>query len=65
MDKIINIETQDEARLLFGLHDENVKTIEKEFKVKITLRGGHLKISGTNTNIKKKKVIFEKFSLQL
>jgi phosphate starvation-inducible protein PhoH and related proteins len=53
MDKTIKIETQEEAQILFGLHDENVKTIEKECKVKITLRGEHLKVSGTNTNIKK------------
>jgi phosphate starvation-inducible protein PhoH and related proteins len=53
MDKIIKIHTQEEARLLFGLHDENARAIEKEFKVKITLRGDHLKVSGTNTNINK------------
>jgi len=53
MDKTIKIQTQDEAQLLFGPHDENAKAVEKEFKVKITLRGEHLKISGTGTNIKK------------
>lgn len=53
MDNIIKINTQDEARALFGLRDDNVRAIEKEFTVKITLRGGHLKISGTGTNIKK------------
>jgi phosphate starvation-inducible PhoH-like protein len=53
MDKVIKLESQEEAQVLFGLHDANLKTIEKAFKVKITLRGEHLKISGTATNIKK------------
>ncbi len=61
MDKIIKIETQDEAQLVFGLHDENVRAIEKEFKVKIILRGEHLKVSGTNTNIKKACSVIEHF----
>ena len=53
MDKIIKIESQQELQTLFGLHDENIKTIEKEFKVKAILRGEHLKISGSANNIKK------------
>jgi len=53
MDKIIRLETHQEAQTLFGLRDENIRTVEKEFKVKITLRGEHLKISGTSLNIKK------------
>ena len=59
MDKIIKINTQDEAQTLLGLHDENLKTIEKEFKVKLTLRGGYLKISGTSNNIKKASDLIE------
>lgn len=53
MEKIIALESHDEAKVLFGARDENIRTIEKEFKVKITVRGEHLKISGTATNIKK------------
>jgi len=53
MEKIIKIQTHEEAQALFGSGDENIKAIEKEFKVKITLRGEHLKISGTINNIKK------------
>lgn len=53
MNKAIKIETQKEAQVLFGLRDDNLKFIEKEFKVKITLRGEHLKISGTGANIKR------------
>jgi len=53
MDKIIKFQSQKEAQGLFGPHDANIKSIEDEFKVKLTLRGGHLKISGTASNIKK------------
>lgn len=53
MDKIIKFESQKEAQGLFGAHDVNIKSIEKELKVKLTLRGDYLKISGTTSNIKK------------
>ena len=53
MDKTIRLETHQEAKALFGLNDENARIIEKELKVKLTLRGEHLKISGTAANIKK------------
>ncbi|MFH1269558.1 MAG: PhoH family protein [Candidatus Omnitrophota bacterium] len=53
MEKVIRLETHGEAQGIFGLRDENAKAIEKEFKVKLTLRGEHIKISGTLTNIKK------------
>ena len=53
MDKIIKLQTHQEAQVLFGPHDENIQLIEREFKVKIVVRGEHLKISGTATNIKK------------
>ncbi|MCM8797445.1 MAG: PhoH family protein [Candidatus Omnitrophica bacterium] len=53
MDKIVSIDSHSQAQALFGSHDENIRTIEKEFRVKVTLRGEHLKISGTAANIKK------------
>ncbi len=53
MDKIIKFQSHQEAQELFGLHDVNIKSIQREFKVKLTLRGGHLKISGTSANVKK------------
>ncbi len=53
MDKIIKFQSHQEAQELFGLHDVNIKSIQREFKVKLTLRGGHLKISGTSVNVKK------------
>jgi phosphate starvation-inducible PhoH-like protein len=53
MEKTIKLKTHEEAQTLFGLHDVNIKTIEKELKVKVAMRGEHLKISGPATNIKK------------
>jgi phosphate starvation-inducible PhoH-like protein len=59
MDKIIKLETHQETQALFGPHDENIKLIEKEFKVKLIVRGEHLKISGTATNIKRASGLIE------
>jgi len=53
MDKIIKFESHQEAQELFGLHDVNIKNIEREFKVKLVLRGGHLKIGGAPANVNK------------
>jgi phosphate starvation-inducible PhoH-like protein len=59
MDKTINLLSHQEAQDFFGLHDANAKLIEKEFKVKLTLRGEHIKISGTSTNINKTASLIE------
>ncbi|MBM3245565.1 MAG: hypothetical protein FJZ15_07245, partial [Candidatus Omnitrophica bacterium] len=59
MDKIINLKTQRQAQIFFGPHDAHAKAIEKEFKVKISTRGEHLKISGTASNIKKASSLIE------
>jgi len=53
MEKNIAISNQQELQVLFGPHDENLKNIEKEFKVKVKLRGEQLHLSGTAANIKK------------
>ncbi len=59
MDKIIKLHTHQEAQSLFGLHDANARLIEKELKIKLTLRGEHLKISGSAANIKKASGLIE------
>jgi len=59
MEKIIKLDTHEEAQSLFGSRDENIKAIEKGFKVKITLRGEHLKISGTINSIRKASGLIE------
>ena len=42
MERKIKIKSLAEAQALFGPNDENIKSIEKEFKVKLTLRGEFL-----------------------
>ena len=53
MERKIKLATIDQAQALFGLHDENLKSIQNEFKVKLSLRGEYLKLSGTLNNIRK------------
>jgi phosphate starvation-inducible PhoH-like protein len=59
MDKVIKLASHDEARVVCGAHDANLKSVEKEFKVKTVLRGEHLKLSGTSLNLKKAAAFFE------
>jgi len=53
MEKVIALKTHEEAKTLLGMHDENIKAVEKSFRVKINLRGEHLKISGLESNVHK------------
>ncbi|MFH0918001.1 MAG: PhoH family protein [Candidatus Omnitrophota bacterium] len=53
MDKIVRFQSQREAQGLLGTQDVHLKNIEREFKVKLILRGEHLKISGSAANVKK------------
>lgn len=59
MDKIIRLQSQKEAQSLIGAHDANIRAIEKEFKVKLILRGEHLKLSGSAAKIKKVSELLE------
>lgn len=59
MEKIIKLETLSEAQAIFGTADENIKLIEKELRVKITVRGEQLKISGAPHNVKKTSQLIE------
>jgi phosphate starvation-inducible PhoH-like protein len=59
VDKLIKLQNNQETQDLFGLNDSRAQLIEKEFKVKVTLRGGHLKLSGSATNIKKASGLIE------
>ncbi len=50
MEKALKLHSIDEARKLFGNHDENLKFIESKFSVKIIARGEDLTISGESGN---------------
>lgn len=51
MEKTFKLLGDEEARILFGRHDENLKLIEREFDVKIIARGENLNVSGTEKNV--------------
>jgi phosphate starvation-inducible PhoH-like protein len=51
VERKIKIKSTAQAQSLFGLHDNNIKDIARQFKVKITLRGEYLKIAGSQNNI--------------
>ncbi len=61
MERKIKIQSIAEAQALFGANDGNLKSIAKEFKVKFTLRGEYLKITGAINNIEKAKSFIENF----
>lgn len=51
LDKIISVDRIDNLITLFGSFDENVKTIEKEFSVRISNRDSDIKISGNEEDV--------------
>lgn len=53
MEKIIRLKSHQEAQSLLGAQDAHIRILEKELGVQLTLRGEHLKIRGTATNIRK------------
>lgn len=57
MEYIIKLDNVSEAQALFGLHDQNIRVIEREFKVSLNLHGDRLKIKGLVNNVKKAAVL--------
>ncbi|MCM8799593.1 MAG: PhoH family protein [Candidatus Omnitrophica bacterium] len=53
MEKKLTINNQQELQSLFGMHDRNIKIIENEFNVSITLDKNEIKIKGKNTDVEK------------
>ncbi|MDD5729894.1 MAG: PhoH family protein [Candidatus Omnitrophica bacterium] len=53
MEKTIILEDNQEAQALLGPHDHNIKEIERKYKVKVFLKGEHLKLSGSLNNVNK------------
>ena len=50
-EKGLTLNNDEEARVLYGRHDEHLKIIEKEFNVKIVARSGNLSISGEDDRV--------------
>lgn len=51
MEKLVKLYSDEEASILFGHHDENLKLIEKELTVKIIARGENLTLKGEKKNV--------------
>ena len=50
-EQIVTLENLEQAAELFGSFDENIKIIEKEYSVTVTLRSGEIKIQGDGDNV--------------
>ena len=50
-EQIVNIERMEQAVMLFGSFDENIKLIEHEYGVQIIVRGAELKVRGDIENV--------------
>ena len=57
MEKIISLLNNQEAQALFGTCDKNIRAIEKQFSIKISTRGGELKLNGEAKNMQKAVVV--------
>jgi len=53
MEHSVRLLNNEEAQAICGPQDEYLRLIAREFKVKLSLQSGRLKIKGTATNIKK------------
>lgn len=51
IEQVINIERMEQAVMLFGSFDENIKIIENEYSVRVVIRGCELKVSGDAENV--------------
>lgn len=65
MEKVIAIQSNDEARALFGKCDENLRLIEASFGVKIASRGEKLTITGKKGAVEKSARLFGELLLIL
>jgi phosphate starvation-inducible PhoH-like protein len=53
MEKTIALKNLDEAKAVFGTHDQNAKLIEKEFGVTIVARADTLKVQGEGAGVER------------
>jgi phosphate starvation-inducible protein PhoH and related proteins len=58
MTKTFKLYNDEEARLLFGKHDEHLKLIEQEYGISIVARGENLSIDGEDTKVEKAAGVF-------
>lgn len=65
MERHIKLQSDAEARALFGRHDENLDLIEKGFGINIVARGENLIITGDKDNLKRAGHLFEELLLTI
>ena len=65
MENIIGLKDLQEAKALFGTHDENIKLIEKEFNVTIVARADTLKVQGEQKGVQPASRLLEELILTL
>lgn len=65
MERRLKLQSEAEARALFGRHDENLDLIEKGFDIKIVARGEDLTIIGEDENVEKASRLFEELLLTI
>ncbi|MBI4435861.1 MAG: PhoH family protein [Candidatus Omnitrophica bacterium] len=61
MERPFRLKSHDEARSLFGRHDDHLKLLEKEFDVKLFSRGEDLVVSGEEQQVMKVGHLIEEF----
>lgn len=59
MEKIIALQNSDEARVLFGKCDENLRLVESSFGIRIVSRGDKIVLSGEKQGVGKAVMLFE------
>lgn len=65
MEKKIKLQNEDEARTLFGRHDENLTLIEEELQVKFTARGLDITIEGLSDNVLKAGLLLDELLITI
>lgn len=63
MERHIQLQSETEARALFGRHDENLNLVEDGFRVKIVARGTDLVLTGQQEAVEKAVRLFEELLL--
>ncbi|NQT90215.1 MAG: PhoH family protein [Candidatus Omnitrophica bacterium] len=58
MEKAFTLHSDDEAKIIFGNHDEHLKAIEAEYSVKIVARGEHLTVNGEDSKVRDASKVF-------
>ena len=65
MEKHLKLQSDSEARTLFGRHDENLNLIEQGFVITIAARGEDLILSGDKENVEKSARLFEELLMTI